>query len=65
MTSLDESPARLRDFNLTTHDTHNRQTSIPLVGFEHTTHRLSYYIHVYLKVINSRINYDIFKYFII
>ena len=32
-TSLDEGPARHRDLYLTTH-THNRQTSMPLVGFE-------------------------------
>ena len=32
-TPLDESPARRRDLYLTTH---NRQTSVPPVGFEHT-----------------------------
>ena len=33
-TSLDEWSARRRDLNLTTHDTHNRQISMPPVGFE-------------------------------
>ena len=33
-TPLDEWPARLRDLYLTTHDTHNRQISMTLVGFE-------------------------------
>ena len=33
-TPLDERSARRRDFYLTTHDTHNRQTSMPPVGFE-------------------------------
>ena len=28
-TPLDEGPARRRDLNLTTHNTHNRQTSMP------------------------------------
>ena len=36
-TPLDEWSARNRDLNLTTHNTHNRQTSIPPVGFETTT----------------------------
>ena len=35
-THLDESAARRRDLYLTTHNTHNRQTSMPLVGFEPT-----------------------------
>jgi len=35
-TPLDEWPARRRD-NLTTHSTHNRQTSMPPAGFEPTT----------------------------
>ena len=35
-TSLDEWSARRRDLYLTTHNTHNRQTSMPLAGFEHT-----------------------------
>jgi len=35
-TSLDEWSPRRRDLYLTTHDTHNRQTSIPPVGFEPT-----------------------------
>jgi len=38
-TPLDEWSARRRDLYLTTHDTHNRQTSMPPVGFE--THDLS------------------------
>ena len=33
-TPLDERLARRRDLYLTTHNTHNRQTSIPPVGFE-------------------------------
>jgi hypothetical protein len=33
-TPLDECSARRRDLYLTTHDTHNRQISMPLVGFE-------------------------------
>ena len=33
-TPLDEGSARRRDLYLTTHNTHNRQTSMPLVGFE-------------------------------
>ena len=33
-TPLDEWSARRRDLYLTTHDTHNRQTSMPPVGFE-------------------------------
>jgi hypothetical protein len=33
-TPLDEEPARRRDLYLTTHNTHKRQTSMPLVGFE-------------------------------
>jgi len=33
-TPLDEWSARHRDLYLTTHDTHNRQISIPPVGFE-------------------------------
>ena len=35
-TPLDEWSARRRDFYLTTHDTHNSQISMPLVGFEPT-----------------------------
>ena len=35
-TPLDEWPARRRDLYLTTHTTHNRQTSMPPVGFEPT-----------------------------
>ena len=31
---LDELSARLRDLYLTTHNSHNRQTSMPSVGFE-------------------------------
>ena len=33
---LDERSARRRDLYLTTHDTHNRQISMPPVGFEPT-----------------------------
>jgi hypothetical protein len=35
-TPLDECLARRRDLYLTTHNTHNRQTSMPPVGFEPT-----------------------------
>ena len=35
-TPLDETSARRRDLYLTTHNTHNRQTSIPPGGFEPT-----------------------------
>ena len=35
-TPLDEWSARSRDLYLTTHNTHNRQTSMPPVGFEPT-----------------------------
>ena len=35
-TPLDEQSARRRDLYLTTHNTHNRQTSMPSVGFEPT-----------------------------
>ena len=35
-TPLDEWSAHCRDLNLTTHNTHNRQTSMPPVGFEPT-----------------------------
>jgi hypothetical protein len=35
-TPLDERAARRRDLYLTTHDTHNRQISMPPVGFEPT-----------------------------
>ena len=35
-TPLDECSARRRDLYLTTHDNHNRQISMPPVGFEPT-----------------------------
>ena len=35
-TPLDERSPRRRDLYLTTHNTHNRQTSMPSVGFEPT-----------------------------
>jgi len=35
-TPLDEWSARRRDLYLTTHNTHNRETSMPPVGFETT-----------------------------
>jgi len=35
-TPLDEWSARRKDLYLTTHNTHNRQTSMPWVGFEPT-----------------------------
>ena len=36
-TPMEEWTARRRDLYLTTHDTHNRKTSMPPVGFEPTT----------------------------
>jgi len=39
-TPLDEWSARRRDLYLTTHNTHNSQTSMPPVGFEHTISEL-------------------------
>ena len=36
-TSLDELSARCRDLYLTTHNTHNRQASMPPAGFEPAT----------------------------
>jgi hypothetical protein len=36
MTPLDERSARRRDLYLTTHNTHNRQISMPPVGVEPT-----------------------------
>ena len=55
-TPLDEWSARRRDLYLTTHNTHNRQTSMPPVGFEPTiaagerpkTYAL--YIYIYIKL---------------
>jgi len=35
-TPLDEWSARRRDLYLKTHNTHNRETSMPAVGFETT-----------------------------
>jgi hypothetical protein len=35
-TPVDEWSARRRDLSLTSHNTHNRQTSMPAVGFEPT-----------------------------
>jgi hypothetical protein len=35
-TPLDERSARRRDLDLTTHDTHNRQISMPPMGVEPT-----------------------------
>ena len=35
-TPLDDRSGRRRDLYLTTHNTHNRQTSMPPVGFEPT-----------------------------
>jgi hypothetical protein len=35
-TPLDECSARRRDFYLTTHNTHNRQISMPPMAFEPT-----------------------------
>ena len=35
-TPLDKRSARRRELYLTTHNKHNRQTSMPPVGFKHT-----------------------------
>jgi hypothetical protein len=40
-TPLDEWSARHRDLYLTTHNTHNRQTSMPPVGFEPQSQQVS------------------------
>jgi len=40
-TPLDEWSARHRDLYLTSHNTHNRQTSMPPVGYESTTQQAS------------------------
>jgi hypothetical protein len=42
-TPLDEWSARRRDLYLTTHDTHNRQISMPPVGFEPTISAASWF----------------------
>ena len=66
-TPLNELSARHRDLYLTTHDTHNRQISLPPVGFEPTisagerpvaAHLLrSIYIYIYIYDISSlRVN---------
>jgi hypothetical protein len=41
-TPLDERSARRRDLYLTTHDTHNRQISMPTVGVEPTISLIPY-----------------------
>ena len=46
-TPLDEWSARRRDLYLTTHDTHNRQISMPAVGFEP---KISAYIYIYIYI---------------
>ena len=60
-TPLDERSARRRDLYLTTHDTHNRQISMPPVGFEHTISagersqaaHLLIYIYIYIYDISN------------
>ena len=61
-TPLDEWSARRRDLYLTTHDTHNRQISMPRVGLEPKTvvrrcvwsrnikNRCSIYIYIYIYI---------------
>ena len=52
-TPLDEWSARRRDLYLTTHDTHNRQISMPPVGFEpkiSAGERPYIYIYIYIHI---------------
>jgi len=44
-TPLDEWSSRRRDLYLTTHNTHNKQTSMPLVGFEPTCCYVAHYLN--------------------
>ena len=46
-TPLDEWSARRKDLYLTTHDTHNRQISMPPVGFEPTISAIYIYIYIH------------------
>ena len=61
-TPLDEWSARHRDLYLTTHNTHNRQTSMPPVGFEpkisagkrpqtYALDRAAIYTYIYIYVV--------------
>ena len=54
-TPLDEWSARRRDLYLTTHDTHNRQISMPPVGFKPTISagERPIYIYIYIYDISS------------
>jgi len=47
---LDEWSARRRDHYLTTHNTHNRQISMPPVGFEPTISAIYIYIYIYILI---------------
>jgi hypothetical protein len=53
-TPLDERSARRRDLYVTTHDTHNRQISMPPVGFEPTIlvgeRPAGIYIYIYIYI---------------
>ena len=49
-TPLDEWSARRRDLYLTTHDTHNRQISMPPVGFEPTISAGERPIYIYIYI---------------
>jgi len=52
-TPLDEWSARRRDFLLATHNTHNRRTSMPPVGFELK------YIYIYIYIYICRVFHDL------
>ena len=57
---LDERSARRGDLYMTTHNTHNRQTSMPTVGFEPTisagerpaaAHLLMSWLYIYMTLV--------------
>ena len=49
-THLDEWSARRRDLYLTTHDTHNRQISMPPVGFEPTISAAAHLLRSWVRI---------------
>ena len=49
-TPLDEWSARRRDLYLTTHDTHNRQISMPPVGFKPTISQVSGLLRSWVQI---------------
>ena len=64
-TPLDERSARRRDLYLTTHNTHNRQTFMPPVRFEHIHIYIYIYIciciHIYIHICIVFISYDLLE----